>query len=86
VLLGFVLSIGLPVGLLYTRLQFDPRVRLPAAIEQRLKLPVLGTVPHLWSSGDTAIASDDVRRLAMLVGATMAVIVVVSVLRFVHTV
>jgi polysaccharide chain length determinant protein (PEP-CTERM system associated) len=80
-LLGLILGIGLPVGLLYVPLQFDPRVRLPGVIEKRLKLPVLGTVPHLWSSGETVKAANDVHRLAMLVGATMALVAVVSVLR-----
>jgi polysaccharide chain length determinant protein (PEP-CTERM system associated) len=85
-LLGLALGIGLPVGLLYARLQFDPRVRLPNVIERRFKLPLLGTVPHLWSSGETAKAADDIHRLAMLVGATIALMAVVSVLRLMQIV
>jgi polysaccharide chain length determinant protein (PEP-CTERM system associated) len=85
-LIGLVLGIGLPVGLLYARLRFDPRVRLPDVIERRFKLPLLGSVPHLWAASETAKATDDVRRLAMLVGATIVLMAVVSVLRLAQVV
>ncbi len=85
-LLGLMLSVGLPVGLLYARLRFDPRVRLPDVIARKLKLPVLGTVPHLWSSAETARAANDVQRLAMLVGVTIAAMALLSVLRLAHIV
>ncbi len=83
-LLGMILSVAVPVGLLYARLRFDPRVRLPEIIERKLKLPLLGTVPHLWSSGETTRAAADLQRLIGLVGATFAVMAVVSVLRLAH--
>jgi polysaccharide chain length determinant protein (PEP-CTERM system associated) len=84
VVLGLVLSVVLPIGLAYAWVRFDPRVRLPVVIERRLKLPVVATVPHLWSPAETAAAGDDARRLVALAAATVALVALVSVLRLAH--
>src|SRR6266516_4908818 len=44
---GAVLGVLIPLGLLFTRLQFDPRVRLANAISEEHKVPMAAIVPHL---------------------------------------
>lgn len=46
---GFILSIGIPLGILYGFVQLDPRIRFESIISKRLKLPLLTVVPHLWA-------------------------------------
>ncbi len=83
VMLGMVLSVVLPVGALYGRMKLDPRLRLPDPIERRVKVPVLVSVPHLWSPAETATARVETRQIVMLMGGTMALIVIVTGLRLV---
>src|SRR5213594_4183291 len=49
VLGGLALGILGPLGLFYSRVRFDPRVRMASAISQRHSVPVAAIVPHLWS-------------------------------------
>jgi len=44
---GILLGLLIPVGLLYARLQFDPRIRIGNAISSRHKVPIAAVVPHL---------------------------------------
>ncbi|MBI3899549.1 MAG: hypothetical protein HY308_14825 [Gammaproteobacteria bacterium] len=81
VLIGLFLGIALPCGLLYGKLQIDGRVRVPQLVAERHKLPVLGTVPHLWSPAETATARREIQWLAMLAGGTIVAVAVVCVLR-----
>jgi len=81
VLIGFILSVAIPVGLLFARLRFDPRVRFSAAFNARLKLPVIASVPHLWSPREISIAEHDMRVTVLAASGLVAVLVVVSVLR-----
>lgn len=46
---GFILGITVPLGLLYAKVQLDPRVTMGGAILEKCKLPLLAEVPHLWS-------------------------------------
>lgn len=49
VLAGAVLSLAVPIGLLFVVVQFDPRLRLPFIIGKRVGVQVLGVIPHFWS-------------------------------------
>jgi len=79
-LIGIMLSIAIPAGLLYARLQLDPRVRFSAALG-RLKLPVISSVPHLWSPPELTAARIEMRTAVLAVSGTVMLIVVVSALR-----
>ena len=46
---GFVLGIAVPLGLLYAKIELDPRVTAGRVILEKCKLPLLAEVPHLWS-------------------------------------
>ncbi len=84
ILIGAVISMLLPVGLVFVRLRYDPRVRLPVLIEERLNCPVISTVPHFWTPGEAAAAASNVYRLMLLAAATFAIVGSVAVLRFLH--
>lgn len=78
---GLVLGILLPVGLLYAKLQVDPRVRLSALIMDRHKVPVLAVVPHFWSSSETLAARRELAWLSLVISGTVLIVAVTSVLR-----
>ena len=42
---GFVVGIGLPIGLLFLLVRFDPRIRWERRISEELALPVLAAIP-----------------------------------------
>jgi len=48
-LIGFLLSMIIPAGLLFLLVQFDPRIRQTSVLTDQFKVPVLAVVPHLWS-------------------------------------
>ena len=79
---GMVLGVLIPVGLLFTRLQFDPRVRLANAISERHKVLVAAVVPHLWSPQELTGLRKELAILALVVTATLALSATLSVVRF----
>lgn len=81
VLGGLILGIAIPIGLLYAKLHFDPRVRVAAVLADRYKLPVLATVPQLWSPREATLARRDVYGLATVLLLTVASIGAVVTLR-----
>ena len=81
VLGGLVLGILVPLGLLYSRIQFDPRVRVASAISQRHSVPVAAIVPHLWSPEALIGLRKELTILALLVTATVALSATLSVVR-----
>jgi len=83
---GLFLGVLIPLGLLYAKLQIDPTIRIPASILDRHKLPLLGSVPQLWSPAETAVVRRDLHRLSILVGGTVLVLAVIMILRFVKVV
>ncbi len=44
---GIVLGIALPIGLLFTKLNVDPRILLQSSISEGLGLPTMAVVPYL---------------------------------------
>jgi protein tyrosine kinase modulator len=49
---GIVFSVLIPLGLLYARLQLDPRIRIGSGIELAHKPAVMMVLPHLWSPSE----------------------------------
>jgi len=86
VIAAFVLAVGVPVALLYAKLQLDPRVRMVSVLTERLKLPVLTTVPQLWSPRAAAAVRRDVATLATVVLAAFGVVAVAVTLRLMELV
>ena len=81
IVIGVLLGIAAPFGVLYAKIQLDPRIRLAALVTDRHKVPVLATVPHLWSPTETRTAVRDVERLALTASATVVVLALFIVLR-----
>lgn len=78
---GLVLGVLLPVGLLYAKLQLDPRLRLGALISEKHKVPLLASVPHLWVPAETQAVRRELAWLSLVVNGTLLVVVVTGVLR-----
>jgi hypothetical protein len=71
----------LPLGLVFTKVYVDPRVRIGMLISDKHKQPLLAVVPHLWSPSDTQVARREIAWLSLAVSAMAIVIVVAGVMR-----
>ncbi len=78
---GLLLSIVVPIGVLYALTQVDPRIRFESVISTRLKLPVLGVVPHLWFPKDTQLLFRELQWIGTALSATIIVLLLFGVLR-----
>lgn len=81
ILAGLVLGLGLPLGLIYGKLQLDPRIRMSTLITARTGLPVLATVPHLWRPAETRSALRELRVLSAALVGVLFVSLLLVVLR-----
>src|SRR6266481_769262 len=79
---GILLGILIPIGLLYARLQFDPRIRVGSAIAVAHKVPIITVVPHLWSPTELKSLRWELALLTLVVVATVAASAAVSAIRF----
>src|SRR6266850_2214217 len=84
VLGGILLGILIPIGLLYARLQFDPRIRVGSAIVVPHKLPITTIVPHLWSPRELRGLRWELVLLSLIVVATVAASTAASTIRFIE--
>jgi len=78
---GILLGILVPMGLLFARLNFDPRIRVGSTISTRHKVLVAVVVPHLWSPKELKSLRWEFLLLTLAVGATVVTSVALSVLR-----
>jgi polysaccharide chain length determinant protein (PEP-CTERM system associated) len=79
--IGAVLfGVLIPVGLLYARLQLDPRIRIGGMVE-RSKVPLLAVVPRLWSPGGAHALRMELMWLNLVIMGTLGVAVLLSLLR-----
>ncbi len=78
---GLLLGMVLPLGLLYAKLQVDPRVRVGALILDKHKVPLLAVVPHLWAPTETQAMRRELAWLSLAVNATLVVVLVTVALR-----
>jgi polysaccharide chain length determinant protein (PEP-CTERM system associated) len=83
VLAGLILGLGIPIGLVYVRLQLDPRVRTASAIHVAYKVPIMTAVPHLWSERELRGLRLELFLLTAIVIATTAGLAVLSAMRFI---
>jgi hypothetical protein len=78
---GLALGVLVPFGLLYVRMQIDPRVRIGDTIPKAHNVPVLATIPHLWTPDELKQLSAELPVLKLAVVATVAVCAILSMLR-----
>ena len=78
---ALLLGLLIPVGLIFAKLQLDPRIRTGNAVAERNKLSLLATIPHLWSQGDVQLVSHEIRWLNLIVMGTLTAMVLLVALR-----
>lgn len=83
---GLLAGILLPIGLIYAKLQAEPRIYVGQIISEKHKLPLLAIIPHMWSPTDIQAVRREVGWLTLTTTMTVLVVVVVSVLRFVKVI
>lgn len=81
ILLGVVLGILIPLGLLHAKQQFDPRLRFDSIIADKLKLQVLAIVPHLATPAEERAVVVSLRGLVLLIGANFGILALVAGLK-----
>lgn len=52
IMIGIILGIAIPIGLVYMLLNFDPRVRFSNIITNQLDVPVIAEIPRMTSFSD----------------------------------
>jgi polysaccharide chain length determinant protein (PEP-CTERM system associated) len=83
VLGGVLLGLVIPIGLLYLRLQIDPRIRVGSAITVPHKLPIMTVVPHLWTPRELKGLRWELAWLTLVVVATIAALAAFAAMRFI---
>ena len=78
---GILLGVLIPLGLVFARLQLDPRIRIGAAIPMAHKVPLAAVIPHMWTPKELKNLRLEFLLLTLTVGATVLMSVAVSVLR-----
>jgi polysaccharide chain length determinant protein (PEP-CTERM system associated) len=81
---ALVLGGLIPVGLVYVKLQLDPRVRIGNTIAERNKLPLLAAIPHLWTPGEVQTLRQEIQWLNLIVMGTLAVMALLVTLHVVR--
>jgi len=81
-ILGIVLGIAIPVGIVFLLLQFDGKLRSPRAVIEELGVPVLAEVPHYWKGNEKNRLINNYRLLTVLISAILVLFAVVSSLKF----
>jgi polysaccharide chain length determinant protein (PEP-CTERM system associated) len=81
ILVGAILSVLMPAGLLFALVKFDPRIRAPSVIADQLKVPVLAVVPHLWSPPEIEHFNQEMRGSVVLIVGTVSLIAIFLILR-----
>ncbi len=78
---ALLFGVLIPFGILYARLQLDPRIRVGTALADRNKVPLLAVVPHLWSPDEVQSARQEIVTLNLIVTGTLGVMALVAALR-----
>jgi polysaccharide chain length determinant protein (PEP-CTERM system associated) len=79
---GLVLGIALPLGMLFTRVYLDPRIRSGTLISEKRKLPLLAVIPQMWAPSEMQTLSREVEWLSIAVGGATLVVAATGVLRY----
>ncbi|MEW6331360.1 MAG: XrtA system polysaccharide chain length determinant [Pseudomonadota bacterium] len=79
---GLLLGLLAPIGMVYAKVQLDPRLRLATMISEKHKVPLLAAVPHLWAPTETQAVRRELAWLSLVLNVTLLVVVATGVLRF----
>jgi polysaccharide chain length determinant protein (PEP-CTERM system associated) len=86
IIIGLLLGIAVPAGVVYSKTQIDPRLRQPDPLAERHRLPMLVVVPHLWSSDETTSVFRELEWIVLASFITVSLVGVVTALRMVGAV
>jgi len=78
---ALLFGVLIPFGVIYARLQLDPRIRVGTALADRNKVPLLAVVPHLWSPRELQLVRREVVNLNLIVTGTLGMMVLIITLR-----
>ena len=76
-----VLGVLLPLIMLYSLHQVDPRLRIGSLISEKHKIPLLAVVPHLSAPAETQAVRRELAWLSLMVNGTLLVVLVTAALR-----
>lgn len=83
---ALLLGVLVPVGLVFVKLQLDPRIRIGNTIAERNNLPLLASIPHLWPPGDIQAVRQEIQWLNLIAMGTLMVMVLLAALRAVRVI
>jgi hypothetical protein len=78
---GLLLGILIPIGLLFVRLQLDPRIRVGSSIALARNLPIMAIVPHMWSQIELKRLRSELALMSLAVVAIIAAAGALAALR-----
>jgi len=81
ILAALVFGVLIPIGLVYAKLQLDPRIRIGSMVTERYKLPMLATVPHLWLPNDVQAVRRELQWLSLI---TMGALIAMTLIATLH--
>jgi polysaccharide chain length determinant protein (PEP-CTERM system associated) len=83
-LAGLILGILIPIGIIYTFIYFDPRIRTYTQIEAKLNIPVLAVIPHICNSMEeraSSLTNKYLMLIVFLVGALYVTFATLKILK-----
>jgi polysaccharide chain length determinant protein (PEP-CTERM system associated) len=86
VLLGILLGLIVPAGVLHARLQWDPRIRAAGRVGAVQGANVIAAIPHLLNPVEKLAVRRELEWLVLAAGATFGMIALVSALRLMKVV
>ncbi len=81
-IVGLLLGIAVPLGVILAKVELDPRIRLASVIEQQFGLPVISEVPHWATREEHRRVHAELKRLGAVIAVTLVVYIGLGVGRF----
>jgi len=78
---GLILSLVLPIVLLYAKLKFDPRICFESTVSEKLRLPLFAVIPHMFTPTESEATLRNLRLLGVVLVADIVFLGGVSVLK-----
>jgi polysaccharide chain length determinant protein (PEP-CTERM system associated) len=80
-IVGLILAVLVPLGLLFLIVRFDPRVRTPAQVERMAKVPLLVSISYTPAEREKARERSRGLYVGLLIGGVFAVYVAAFIIR-----
>lgn len=80
-ILGILLGVIVPVGVVFGLIQLDGKVRSANSISEEMGVPVLAEIPHYWTEQETHALHNNYRVLILVLSLVAVIYVVASSLK-----